>query len=483
MPQVPTSQIDKVTKFQAAYTSLTFNKKNFAFYRIDGVLEGMDIVDGGAGLLKATAGAFIQQGIIVELLSDFSFPEPVFAFPWTVYAMTDDEVSSSPTTIDVAQSGSEPAGVIILATTDDGVTFVIPKKISIKEICAKIQTLENERKIRRNFLCNAGFELVNPFKGTIFIFPGPSVDCWQADNLTDKAPGSKVELTTVSTETLRGGASLKMTSEKYLDPGGLQPDGSTLPARVRSNARIYQPIEGHPCLIGEPLTFACSLRLPPSHGEQLHDLEIAIYGSSIGTPGFSDTPVDKFSFVIPAHTLSQAYQQFFVHGTIVNLNVGVAAVPLPAMPGITVRIAYINSEPDTFPVGEIDRVLVDDCVLYMGTVENPQFFPIPAAVDWLRAESQFEAMNVELIQFGMSTDLEYRLGAKIPFSSKKRGLPTVSIEDLFVTDDGSALATNSEADYSKVFMSTSRNEHRALVTKLITGFRPARISTLLRAQN
>jgi hypothetical protein len=483
MPQVPTSQVEKNVKFQAAYTSLTFNKKNFAFYRIDGVLEGMDIVPGGAGLLKATAGAFIQRGIIVELLTEFSFAVPAFAFPWTIYATTDDEVPASPTTIDVAPSGSEPAGVVILATTEDGDTFDLPKKISIKELCLKIEDLENERKIRRNFLCNAGFELLNPFKGTDFIFPGSAMDCWQADNLSDKAPGSKLSVIADSVQTVRGGAAVQMDSEAYLDPGGVQPDLSVLPARVRSNARIYQSIEGYECLIGEPITIAVSLRLPPGQTEQLHDLEVAVYGSSIGTPGFSDGPVDKFSLVIPNHTLSQNYQLFFVQGTITNLNDGVAAIPLPAFPGISMRIAYIDSAPDTFPVGAIDKVLIDDCMLYMGTVDLPEFFPIPRAVDWARAEYTFEAGNLELLQLGMSTDLEYRLGQSQPWSTKKKGLPTISFDELEVTEDGSPFSQNDEASYSKIFLATDRNQWRAMVTKLIGGFRPSRMKTVVRAQS
>ena len=134
MPQVPTPLIDKNVRFQAAYTSLTFNKKNFAFYRMNGVLEGMDVFSFSPTTIMVTLGAFIQRGIIVELLNNFVFNKPGFAFPWTVYATTDDEFLASPTTIDVAPSGSVPAGVVPLATTNDGDTWVLPKKISIKEI-------------------------------------------------------------------------------------------------------------------------------------------------------------------------------------------------------------------------------------------------------------------------------------------------------------------------------------------------------------
>jgi len=483
MAQVPTSEIEKITEFKAAYTSKTFNKKNFAFYRIDGVLEGMDVSEANPTQLRITAGAFIQRGIVIELLTDFLVDQPGFGFPWTIYADTGDEASSTPTFIAVAPSGSEPTGVVILGTTEDGDTFVLPKKISIKEICNTIQDLENTQRVRRNFLCNAGFELINPFKGLSFVFPGPVMDCWEADNLTDKASGSVLAVTTDPLQTLRGGAAILLESEKYLDPGGLQPDLTSLPARVRSNARIYQSVEGYQDLVGEPLTFACSLRLPPGHAAQLHDLEISIYGSAIGTPGFSDTPVDKFSFVIPAATLSQNYQRFFVQGTIVNLNAGVVTVPLPALPGITARVAFINSEPDTFPVGEIDKVLIDDCVLYQGAIDNPSFFPIPAAVDWLRAESTFEAQNFEKAELGMSTDLDYLLAGKVPFSSKKRGIPTVSTDGLVVNEDGSAFATNSSGSYTPGFMATGRNEYRGRVAKLIAGFRPARVETVVRAQN
>jgi hypothetical protein len=483
MPLVPVVQIDKNVKFQAAYTSLTFNRKNLAFYRIDGVLDGMDVSAFGATQLRVTLGAFIIRGIIVELLSDFIFTKPGFGFPWTVYAYTDDEVLTSPTTIAVAPSGSEPAGVVIVGTTEDGDTWVLPKKISIKHLVGDIIEIENERKVRRNYLCNAGFELLQVAKGITFIFPGAAMDGWQADNLTDKAPGSGLEIVTDSAQTLRGGAALLMKSEEYLDPGGVQPDLTVLPPRVRSNARIYQQIEGYRELIGEPMTLGVSLRLPPGHLMQLHDLEVSFYGSSIGTPGFSDTVVDKFSFVIPMATLTQNYQRFWVHGAINNLNTGVAAAPLPAMPGITVRIAYINSEPDSFPVGAVDKVLIDDVMFYMGTIDDPVFFPVQRAVDWLQAEHFFEAQNHELLQLAMSTDIEYRLGEKVPFTSKKKGLPTVSIEDIVVNEDGSAFATNSEAAYSKVFMSTGQNEYRGIVTKNIGGFRPARVNTLVRAQN
>src|SRR3990172_3610872 len=216
MPQVPTANILKNVKFAAAYTSLTFNRKNDAFYRISGVLDGMQV------------------------------------------------------------------------------SRVNPTDINV---------IENERKVRTNLICNAGFELIHAAKPSLFIFPGPAMECWQADNLTDKAAGSKVEIITDPAQTVRGGAAVKLTSQSYFDPGGVQPDLTTLPAAIRSNARIFQPIDGYKELVGEPLTLAVGLRLPPASLVQVHDLQISIYGSSLGTPGFSDTPVDKARLVIPAGSL------------------------------------------------------------------------------------------------------------------------------------------------------------------------------------
>lgn len=482
MPQVPTPQIDKNVKFQAAYTSLTFNKKNLGFYRMDGVLEGMDVSSFSPTAILVTLGAFIQRGIIVELLSNFVFNKPGFALPWAVYANTDDEFLASPTTIDVAPIGSLPVGVVVLATTEDGDTWVLPKKISIKEIVGRLDSMENERKVRTTFLCNGGFELLQIAKGLDFQMPGPVMDGWQADNLSDKAPGSRIDIITDPLQTLRGGAGILLTSENYLDPGGPAPIGPPLPPRVLGNARIYQFIPHYKDLIGETLTFAVSLRLPPGHPSQLHDLEIAVYGSSLGGPGWSDTPVDKFDLVIPAASLSQNWQKFWVHATINNLNTGVAAAPLPAFPGISVRVAYIDSQPAAFPTGVIDKVLIDDAMLYMGTVENPVFFPLTPALDWLMAERLFEAEEFEMNTLGQSTDIEYLQGGTRNFKSKKGTPPSMSHDAIVVAEDGSALATNVEAGYLKLLGAVGRDEYLFRVAKAIGGFRPARLRALVRSQ-
>jgi hypothetical protein len=483
MPQVPTPLIDKNVRFQAAYTSLTFNKKNLAFYRMDGVLQGMDVTSFSPTTILVSLGAFIQRGIIVELLNNFLFNKPGYGFPWAVYATTDDEYLPSPTTIDVAPLASVPAGVVVLGTTEDGETWVLPAKISIKEIMNRLLSLENERKVRTNLLCNGGFELIQTAKGMDFQMPGPAMDGWQADNLSDKAPGSRLDIITDPVQTLRGGAAVKLTSENYLDPGGPQPVGPPLLPRVLGNARLHQFVTNYKELIGEPLTLGVSLRLPPGHVMQLHDLEISIYGSSIGTPGYSDTPVDKFDLVIPTGTLSQNWQKFWLHGTINSVNTGLVIPATPAFPGISVRIAYINSEPAAFPTGVIDRVMVDDVMLYMGTVENPAYFPLPPALDWLMAERLFEAEQYDLNQLGQATDIEYKLGEERPYRTKKLTPPSVSHDLIDVGEDGAPLAVNAEAGYGKLIVSTGRDEYSLKVSKADAGFRPARLKALVRSQS
>jgi len=481
MATVPTGDRTKNVKFAAAYTSLTFNLAKDAFYRRNGVLDGMEVSGLGPTQIEIKSGAFIQRGIVVDLLVDFVIPAPVFAFPWVVYAHTDDEVATSPVDIAVAEEGSEPAGVVILSRTEDGDTWENVKEISIKSLREDIDDLENERKVRFNLLCNAGFELFNPAKGDAFVFPGPSLDCWNADNLSDKAPGSRLDLISDS-QVLRGGGGALLTSESYEDPGGLQPDGSTRPARVVSNARIWQTLENYREFLGEELTLGVSLRLPTGHPDQLHDIEISFYGANLGTVGFSDTPVDKVHFIIPNATLTQNWQKFFVSGVISNLNTGLAAVPLAAAPGISVRIAFINVEPSGFPTA-VDKVLIDDVMLYQGSIDDPVFFPTHPAQDWKRAETHFEAQAAELVQMGGSTDTEYKLGQRIPFRTRKMNIPTVSFEDLEVTEEGSPFSLNSEASYDKLVLAETSEEYLAQVSKPIAGFRPYRVKTLMRAQS
>lgn len=477
MPQVPTGDISKSVKFQAAYTSLTFNSAKDAFYRISGVLDGMKVSSIGSSQVEIKAGAFIQAGIVVDLAVDFLIPFPALPFPWSAIAVTDDEVPNSPTTISIVETASVPVGVIVLATTDDGVTWVQSKQISIKSIRAELTDIEQEVKVRRNRACNAGFELINPTKGTNFPVSGRVMDCWSADFLVSGS--SEIDVTTDPALTRRGGAAVNMKSLMFADPGGTNPDGGTRPAANRSKVRIWQTIEGYEDFLGEAFTLSVFLRLPPSQAAQLHDLEIAIYGSNNGAPGFSDTAVDKVGLVIPAGTLRQVYQQFTVSGSITNLNAGLVAAPLPATPGISIRIAYVHQEPTALPL-TTDEVLIDDVMLYSGTIANPVFFPIPRAVDWLRAEELFESQTFEMVGLGGQTDVEYRMGKRVPFRGRKRGIPTVAFQAIEVVEDGQT--ANNEAAYGKAFSADSAEEFTGLVSKAIGGFRPARVKALVRIQ-
>lgn len=482
MPQVPTGNIQKSVKFAAAYTSSTFNKKNDAFYRMSGVLDGMQLFLVGGGNIQVTPGAFIQQGIIVDLTADFLVPVPGGPLPWTIYAVTDDEVGNSPTNIAAVTSGLEPPGVVIIGTTADGVNFVLPRQISIKGLRRDMDSVLDQAKVRTQLLCNAGFELVNPDLVAPFTFPGQVMDGWRADNLSDKAPNSKVELITDPLQTLQGGVAVKLTSQSYNDPGGVNPDASIRPAAVRSNARIWQALEGYRELVGQKLTIAVSLRLPTGSPGQLHDLELAIYGSSIGTPGFSDTPVDKVSVIIPTATLTTtAWKKFFITAVITNLNTGVASPAYPAFPGISFRVGYVNTEPAGFPITQ-DSVLIDDAMVYQGDIEDPAFFTRVRAVDWLHAEESFEAQTYELCQLGQSTDLEYRLGGRYSFRTRKARVPTIGYSAPVVNEDGAALSVNNQAAYGKLFVADEVGGYKGVVSKLIGGFRPARLNAKMRAQ-
>lgn len=481
MPQVPTINIEKNVRFNKSYTAKTFNRKMYGFYRRDGILEGLAVSKISPSLLEVAIGAFMQTGIIVELLAEFQLPVPGLAFPWTAYAYTDDELNYSPVTIAIATTGTEPAGVVVLATSDDGDTWVAEQPISIKGIDQRITDLESQQLLRNNLLVNAGFELQNVLKGAAFLMPGPCVDGWSADNLTDKAAGSRVDLVTDLTQTRRGGACLKLTSEAYADPGASLPDGSSYPAGVYSSARIWQAIDGYEEMLGEDMTLSIWLRLPVGQANQLHDIEIALYGSSLGAPGFSDTPVDKLDYVIPAFTLTQNWQQFTLRGKIVNLNTGLAAVPLPAVPGLAVRVAYIHVDPVGTPVST-DKVLVDDCMLYQGNVETPVFFPLLREVDWVQAEGLFEGSQIDRVMLGSSSDILFALGEGETFRTKKRSVPTVSYDVLVVSEEGSGLDVNNESSYDKILEATSLEDYRLQVSKLVGGYRPTRIQTTIRAQ-
>lgn len=480
MGQVDTANIKKNTKFNAAYTSKTFNDKMDGLVRRNGVLAGLQVSRFSSTKLKVTPGAFIQAGLIVEMSAEYLLDSPGFAFPWTVYGYSDDSQDTSPVTIGVVTTGSEPAGVVVLATSDDGLTFVMPTQISILSMREDIDALQVDKRSKINLLVNPGFELVNPLKGTAFIMQGPCVDGWTAENLTNRAPNSKVELVATAGET-RGGETLKMTSESYADAGASLPDGSSYPAGVYSSARIWQSIDGYEDLVGRDLTLSVFLRLPPGQTDQLHDLEISIYGSSLGGPGFSDTPVDKLSYVIPSYTLAQEWQQFTIRGKIVNLNKGLVGYPLPAFPGISIRVAYVNSEPVGSPI-TTDKVEIDDCMLYLGDVTDPAFSPVQPAIDWLRAEELFEGHVLDELFEGGSSDLEYLMGASRQFRSKKQSTPSIGIDEVVVSEDGAALGVNSQASYDKIVAATSREEFRLRVSKLRAGYRPSRIKTVVRAQ-
>jgi len=331
-------------------------------------------------------------------------------------------------------------------------------------------------------LVNAGFELENTLKGSAFVFDGPCVDGWQAENLSGKGSGSRVDLILDPTQAMAGGACLQLTSESYEDPGATLPDGSSYPAGVYSSARIFQSIPGYQEFLNRMLTLSVFLRLPPGQTDQLHDLEIAFYGSDLGGPGFSDTPVDKVSCVIPAYTLTQSWQQFTVSGQIVNVNAGLAGYPLPAFPGIAARIAYVNSEPDGSLI-TTDKVLIDQAMLYLGEVVNPVFFPVPRDQDWLAAEGLFEGTLLDQAHTGMATDLAYLLRLHRLFRSKKRSIPSIGVASLVVSEEGSAFSVNSQANYDKIFEATSLEEYRLTVQKLISGYRPGRVQATVRAQD
>lgn len=481
MPQVDPSIIQKNTKFRAAYTDKTFNDKVYGLVRRDGVLAGLQVSRLNSTQLAVTAGAFLQLGLIVEILDEVVLPVPVFAFPWTIYAYSEDSQNESPVSIAVAQSGSQPAGVVILATTQDGNLFDMVHQLSIDSIRNELDGLEAEFRPRQNMLTNAGFELDNPLKGDVFLFDGPCVDGWQAENLSGKGPGSRVDLALDPTAAMAGGACLQLTSQSYEDPGASLPDGSTYPAGVYSSARIFQSIPSYREFVNRTLTMSVFLRLPAGHADQLHDLELAFYGADLGGPGFSDTPVDKVSYVIPAYTLTQSWQQFTVSGKIVNLNKGLAAYPLPAFPGIAVRIGYVNSEPDASPI-TTDKVLIDQCMLYLGEVVDPVFFPVPRDLDWLMAEGLFEGTLLDEARPGMSTDLAYVLGLHKSFRTKKRSIPSVGVAGISVSEEGAAFSVNSQANYDKIFEATSLDEYRLLVQKLFSGYRPGRVQATIRAQ-
>lgn len=481
MPQVDPANIEKNVKFRAAYTDRTFNDKMDGLVRRDGVLAGLQVSAFSSTELKVTAGAFLQEGLIVEMTSDLIMDTPVVALPWTVYGYSDDSENSSPVTIAVATSGSEPAGSVILATSEGGELFEMSHQLSIKAIREELDLLEADPKPRINLLTNPGFELIHPKKGIVFTMQGPCMDGWTAENLSNTGGSSQVEVTVDPDETRQGGAAALLTSESYSDPGGTNPDGTTYPAAVYSTASIWQSLDGYEEYIGKDLTLAVWLKLRDSHAEQLHDMEISIYGSSIGGPGFSDTPVDKASYVIPSYTLTHSWQLFKVTAKIENLNAGLAAYPLPAFPGISIRVAYVNSEPDGSSI-TTDEVLIDEAMLYLGDVSDPSFSPVPREQDWLAAESLFEAATLEEIRTGASTDLEYVMGVGGRFRTKKQGVPTVSYELLEVTQEGSPESLNSEADYDKLVEAPSSEEYRLRVSKLIAGYRPSRVKAVIRAQ-
>lgn len=480
MGQIDTASIKKNTKFSAAYTSKTFNDKMDGLVRRDGVLAGLQVSRFSSTKIRITAGAFIQKGLIVEMTAEYLLDAPGFALPWSVYIYSDDSQETSPVTIGVATSGTEPAGVVVLATTEDGITYVMPTQVSVLSMRTDLDAIQADKRSKINLLVNPGFELVNPLKGSLFIMQGPCVDGWQAENLTNRSANSKASLVTTAGET-RGGGALKLESEAYADAGAVLPDGSSYPAGVYSSARIWQLIDGYEDLVGRDLTLSVFLRLPTGHAAQLHDLEIAFYGSSLGSPGFSDTPVDKVSYVIPSYTLSQEWQQFTVRGKIVNLNKGLVAVPLPAFPGISVRVAFVNSEPVASPV-TIDKVEIDDCMLYLGDITDPAFSPVQPALDWLRAEELFEGHTLDDLFEGGSTDLEYIMGVSRPFRSKKASTPSIGMDVTVVNEDGAALGVNSQASYDKIVTATSREEFRLRVSKLRAAYRPSRVKTVIRAQ-
>jgi hypothetical protein len=483
MPQVPVIDVGKHTSYDAAYTDTTFNTDREELVRISGVLEGLQVSKIlPANIIQVTAGAWIQNGLIIELTDDFEFPVPLVAFPWTVYGLSDDSVPTSPTTVDVTTTSLVPVGAVPLASSPDGVNWTMVHQLSIKSIRQDLDLLEVESRQRFNLLCNGGFELIQPSKPTTFIFPGPVLDGWRADNLSDLAPASKVLLVTDPTQVQVGGGALELDSESWNDPGGFNPDGSPRTAAVVSDARIWQSIDGYESLLGVDCTFLVSLRLPTGQPAQLGDIEIAFYGSSLGTPGWSDTPVDKVSLVIPSGTLTSVWQTFMVSGQINNLNAGLVAAPLPAFPGISVRVAYVNTEPAGSPI-VTDKVLIDSAMFFTGIVPGPVFFPIMRALDWEMAERTYESQTVETVGPGGATDTEYVLAKKTPFRTKKQGIPSLSYQSLVVNEEGSAFTVNNQAAYAKIFVAESTDEFRALVSKLIGGFRPTRMVALVRAQS
>lgn len=482
MPTVDSSIIQKNTKFRAAYTDRTFNDKMYGLVRKDGVLAGLQVSRLNSTELQISAGAFIQQGLIVEILDAVTISVPAFALPWTIYGYSEDSQNESPVSVAVAASGSEPAGVVVFATTEDGDIFENVHQLSISTIRQELDDLEAEFRPRQNMLTNGGFELQNALKGSSFIYAGPCVDGWEADNLSGLGLGSRVDLDTDPDESMAGGACLKLTSQSYEDAGSTLPDGTEVPAAVYSSARIWQAIPNYKEYLGRTLTLSVFLRLPEGHDDQLHDLEIAFYGSNLGNPGFSDTPVDKVSYVIPSYTLTQSWQQFTVTGLIENVNQGLEAYPLPAFPGIAVHIAYVNSEPSGSDITE-DKVLIDQAMLYLGDIANPVFFPVPREEDWLAAEGLFEGTLLDFAKAGMSTDLAYVLQHHGLFRSKKRSIPSIGVAGISVSEEGAAFSVNSQANYDKIFEATSLEEYKLMVQKLITGYRPGRVQATVRAQD
>ena len=221
MPQVPVADITKNVRFQKSYTSLTLNQKMDGLVRMNGVLEGLQVTEVSPSLLETSIGAFIQTGIIVEVEATFNFPMPETALPWTAYGYTDDEMASSPVTIAATSSEDVPAGAVVLATTEDGVTWIQSRQISIEALRADITALE--RQFASNILVNAGFELLNQYKGTTHVMLGPCLDGWNAEHLSEKGAGSYLELVTDSDQTLRGGVSARLLG--VLRGGGRPPPG------------------------------------------------------------------------------------------------------------------------------------------------------------------------------------------------------------------------------------------------------------------
>src|SRR5579872_5682376 len=132
--QVDPSIIQKNTQFRAAYTDKTFNDKMYGLVRRDGVLAGLQVSRLNNTQILVTAGAFIQQGLIVEILDEVKLPVPAFPFPWSVYGYSEDSQNTSPVSIAVAQQGLEPAGVVILGTTQDGNLYDMVHQLSIDSL-------------------------------------------------------------------------------------------------------------------------------------------------------------------------------------------------------------------------------------------------------------------------------------------------------------------------------------------------------------